>query len=476
MATRRSIVGLAVTSTWIALGLLLGPKQLPAYNPVASPAPGEKAATAIGLKGAGSCSGRGCHGNTAPDAAGDGGSKTWQHAYVISVTRDRHANAYQILGDDPSKQIAKSLNEKDPQTGKVLEAHENKRCLACHATPQAVDHQDEVPGVLADGVGCESCHGAAKDWIGPHANKDWKGLSVKEKRDKGFIPLSDLATRAQTCAGCHVGAPATAQAPVRDMNHDLIAAGHPRLNFEFSAFQANMPHHWGAKDKPAAEWAVGEAAVAKGALDLLADRAARAGDNKAPWPEFSEYDCFACHHDLQGKSWRQTRGYKGRKPGSLPWGTWYSSMPRLLAGPDLANTPDAVSPLNELERLMQQPYPDPAAVGTAAKKAAAGMGELLAKLEKANFDPKTVAKAYLSELKGNRAATKEEWDAVAQLYLSLAALNQAKPDKDTDGVLKLLLEKLQFPGEKQGKLESASPRGQEYSGDELMTILKPLSP
>ena len=33
-------------------------------------------------------------------------------------------------------------------------------------------------------------------------------------------------------------------------------------------------------------------------------------------PEFSEYNCFACHHDLEGTSWRQQRGYDGRPAGS----------------------------------------------------------------------------------------------------------------------------------------------------------------
>src|SRR5262249_48335933 len=126
--------------------------------------------------------------------------------------------------------------------------------------------------------------------------------------------------------------------PVRDVNHDLIAAGHPRLNFEFAAFQANMPKHWeptADEKKPEYEfksWAVGQAASAKAALDLLAYRA---GHESQPWPEFTEYGCFACHHDLGASKdkdkgyvdWRQTpEHYKGRRPGALPWGTWYFAL------------------------------------------------------------------------------------------------------------------------------------------------------
>ena len=39
------------------------------------------------------------------------------------------------------------------------------------------------------------------------------------------------------------------------------------------------------------------------------------------WPEYAELDCFACHHSLTAAkdSWRQERGYPGRRPGNPPW-------------------------------------------------------------------------------------------------------------------------------------------------------------
>ena len=38
------------------------------------------------------------------------------------------------------------------------------------------------------------------------------------------------------------------------------------------------------------------------------------------WPEYAELDCFACHHNLMAAkdSWRQERGYAGRRPGNAP--------------------------------------------------------------------------------------------------------------------------------------------------------------
>ena len=35
--------------------------------------------------------------------------------------------------------------------------------------------------------------------------------------------------------------------PLRDVDHDMLAAGHPRLEFEFAAFMANIPSSTGNK-------------------------------------------------------------------------------------------------------------------------------------------------------------------------------------------------------------------------------------
>src|SRR5205823_4821454 len=141
------------------------------------------------------------------------------------------------------------------------------------------------------------------------------------------------------CVDCHVGKPGS------DVNHDLIAAGHPWLKFEFSAFHAHYPKHWddakdrdpakdprGGKDFELRAWAAGQLVSAEAALNLLAERADE--EKKHPWPEFAEYDCFACHHDLKAKSSHQQRYLEqagNKKPGELVWGDWYLSVPKALA-------------------------------------------------------------------------------------------------------------------------------------------------
>jgi len=64
------------------------------------------------------------------------------------------------------------------------------------------------------------------------------------------------------------------------------------------------------------EWATGQAVQLRASMERIAWRAK--GKN---WPETSELQCFACHHSLTApeQSWRQERGYAGRRPGDPPW-------------------------------------------------------------------------------------------------------------------------------------------------------------
>src|SRR5262249_44082077 len=145
---------------------------------------------------------------------------------------------------------------------------------------------------FVNGFGCESCHGPAEHWLAPHtAPASWSRMNDQTKRGLGFWPLQRMADRAQVCVSCHVGE------KDRDVNHDLIAAGHPRMNFAFDTYLANLPRHWQPdKDRDLeSAWLVGEVVSAHAALELLAHRAEKTAK---PWPEFAEYDCFACHHNL----------------------------------------------------------------------------------------------------------------------------------------------------------------------------------
>lgn len=286
------------------------PGQLQAQPVEAKPglAPAKK------LIGTTSCSASVCHG-------GSDLGKPFSEATTWR-SLDPHARAYDTLLTQESQTIAKHLwRDKMP-------AHEAPLCLKCHVHPE---YDRARPNFRKqDGVGCESCHGAAQDWLTPHYRANWKDA---DKQALGLAHTKSLAGRANVCVKCHVGTPDA------NVDHDLIAAGHPALRFEFATYFANLPPHWDvAKDKranstngakaidfEARAWVIGQLAAAESALNLLAHRADPA--SAKPWPELAEFDCFACHHDLQNGAWRQTKQRVGaRRPGSLVWNSWYFAI------------------------------------------------------------------------------------------------------------------------------------------------------
>jgi hypothetical protein len=144
----------------------------------------------------------------------------------------------------------------------------------------------------------------------------------------GMVDTKDLATRARTCASCHVG---TARNVV---DHELIAAGHPDLVFDLEAFSAAMPRHWpdAAPDDPwrsVRAWSTGQIVLLGESLDRLG-RGAAAGAGGA---DFSELDCFGCHHSLTRPedSWRQETPVAGRRPGQPPLNHARMAIARLVA-------------------------------------------------------------------------------------------------------------------------------------------------
>ncbi len=388
------------------------------------------------LLGAASCTAANCHGGPTTTSKIGGEYSTW-------IARDPHARAYSVLRNEESREMVRRLNLSQP-------AHESVVCLNCHsaATTTGGLQHDTLP---TDGVSCEQCHGPAEHWVAAHLRADWKKRLAADKQRLGFRDLKDILTRARTCAECHVGAAG------RDVNHDLIAAGHPRLFFELSAFHANLPAHWrreadaarhvlprnaGAADGESyfetKLWLIGQVASAEASLKLLSQRASLADEpqvgNQPPvaWPELSEWSCFACHHDLQSPSWRQGDRFISHPRGQLPWNTWYLALLEPLAkqtsGPDLAA---ATSPLAKAWSLMAKPFPKPADVRQHADAAARDLtawAEWLNHAENARelFSASAVRQILerLTSEDGIQRAT-DNWDAATQMYLGWSALAHA---------------------------------------------------
>jgi hypothetical protein len=205
-----------------------------------------------------SCSASSCHGG---GAGGRKGSEqtTW-------ATGDPHSTAYRILFNDDSTRITANLRKTNP---KRPAAHQDKSCVACHTAGTAACFDGSTVTNASDGVGCDACHGPSGQWLGKHYETFWKGLSPEDKGQLGFRETKDLVTRTQACVGCHVGD------ATREVNHDLIAAGHPRLAFEAARYHASPRYtkHWvetlPARDFEVRTWAIGQVVAAAAVVDLL---------------------------------------------------------------------------------------------------------------------------------------------------------------------------------------------------------------
>ena len=261
--------------------------------------------------GASSCSGSDCHGNSTARNK----FRIGQNEFYIWLQKDKHAKAYEVLTNADAKIIARNL--------KIAKPEESERCLVCHAVPVSPDRQGTFYDIT-DSVSCEACHGPAEKWLAPHIRP---GFDPQKATSLGMYNMKDFAKRAEKCLECHAGAEG------KEVTHELIGAGHPRLTFEIDTYTYVMPPHWRPpqekKDREwlsARVWAIGQAEAFRNRIKRLAE-SRHAGVGR--WPDFTHFDCFACHHavvdrlrgitekDKSQQIWRR-RDYEG-KPGRLVW-------------------------------------------------------------------------------------------------------------------------------------------------------------
>jgi Cytochrome c554 and c-prime len=431
------------------------------------------------FRGAGSCSATACHGSI--KAFDRSISNVSRNEHTTWMSSDAHSRAFQVLFDERSERIEGKLASSE---GGYTKASEDLRCLACHTTPRPPSEMAVTAWLNSDGVSCESCHGASERYIGAHTTGAWKERDRREKEDEwGFRNTKDLTRRASICAGCHVGEHSRDGLTVRDVNHDLIAAGHPRLNFEFSAFLDNMPSHWEEKHEnagpvgssgraanfPARAWAIGRLTTINAALALLENRVAEADappealvghgsaatKRTARWPEFTEYACFSCHHDLRDQAWRRGPRSGGVALGAPRWGTWaLPGAEELLAA--LVVDPDRQTASESLKRVaiaMKQPRAI-SQIKSAARDASGSIEKCLASVAAHGLDVATIER-MIDRIDDPQAWNRVAgWDEAAQRYLALVPLYQSwlalAPDRTPKQEalrkrLAELLEALKFP-------------------------------
>jgi hypothetical protein len=107
----------------------------------------------------------------------------------------------------------------------------SEQCNVCHAPMQGLDAGLFVKDLKPDrGVSCESCHGAAENWLRFHTRPD---VDFKQIVAAGMRDLNDIYGRANSCVGCHL-----------NLDESLRKAGHPELFFELDGQCAAQPPHY----------------------------------------------------------------------------------------------------------------------------------------------------------------------------------------------------------------------------------------
>ena len=210
------------------------------------------------------------------------------------------------------------------------------------------------------------------------------------------------------------------------MNHDLIAAGHPRLLYEFANQQSKHPRHWSLDDDKARypdyearAWALGTVVSAGRSLALLESRARDAAESHdpGPWPELAEYDCFACHREL--------------KPGpptadrSLRWGEWTFPALRRLARPEEGLFAEG-SALARLPAVMGDLRARPEEAARLARLGAAELIPLERRIVREPFRAADVSALLADVLREPTAPP--GWTDAARDYLAMVALFRARHD------------------------------------------------
>ncbi|MEA3013772.1 MAG: hypothetical protein QOD42_2317 [Sphingomonadales bacterium] len=234
--------------------------------------------------GVATCGGTTCHGRSNGD-----GPRVRQDEVMLwqdpATAAGAHSRAYAVLREPRSRAIAERLG--------LGEATGAPMCLGCHRTPLGARG---VRFQTTDGVGCESCHGAAGGWLSSHYTV---GGSHEANIRNGLVRLDNPVVRAERCLDCHFGSPRNSQF----VTHRIMAAGHPRISFELDLFSTLQQHYTidgdyrdrgkGTPDGTQV-WAIGQAIALKRSLDMFASSRGTEGI----FPEFYFFDCHSCHRQI----------------------------------------------------------------------------------------------------------------------------------------------------------------------------------
>lgn len=356
--------------------------------------------------GVATCAGSSCHGSTAPLEE----TTVLQNEYFTWLSKDRHAQAFNVLYEPRSALIARNMRIKG-------EAHKAKLCLDCHTlnvpamkVAGRIDHED--------GVSCEACHGPAGGWLAQHTQEGW---THAQSVAAGMTDLDVVRTRARVCLGCHLGD------ETKTVDHELIAAGHPRLTFELDNFSATMPPHWRrdtADHTAVRDWAVGQVMNFHVGLQQLAQSA-----RSDKWPEFGVMSCLDCHHNLREGQWRQERGYTMRA-GLPQWSPAHWAVLRhvvtMFAPAERARLDRNIDSLEVSVAKMNQPK----TVATTAEESSRVLAKLVSRVESAQWDSSRAKRLMRMIATDDKFYEHADLQAAEQAALALQSLSTSVARSD----------------------------------------------
>lgn len=372
------------------------------------------------------CAGSTCHGAVQPWQ----NSTVLQNEFIIWSTHDAHSNAYKALLSKRGKSIAAKLG--------LGPAEKAATCLGCHTDNVSVEKQGKNFDI-ADGVGCESCHGGAENWLGTHVS----GISSRPQLvAAGMYPTEDPIARAELCIGCHL------PNPDRLVSHRLLGAGHPRLAFELDTFSVNQPAHARIDNdyrqrKPAHDgaklWAVGQAVAARQQLRALAQAMSKKANL---FPELAFFECGSCHHPFDSAQWRAQPGV-GLGPGEPQLYDANLVMLRAIAD---AVDPDTAQRLKSGTRTLHRATRQGAgAVARAANELADTADKFATRLNDAPLD-RNALRATLDTLASRQhAAEYVDFGAAEQTTMAVASLLETLGETPDQAALDRLYDTTQSP-------------------------------
>jgi hypothetical protein len=305
-----------------------------------------------------------CHGSNVSNA------QNWQRAGKIWFDTDPHARAYTSLLTDASAKIVSRLanNELNP-TSQAYRDILDAKCISCHSNESVAESQRVL------GVDCQLCHGSADAWGSEHYSNEWKSLGKSRFDGTSRTNVESISGRAQICVSCHVGelnrTNGLSVGRDREVDHRLMAAGHPPMYFDFEIYLRRYPSHWDTQDvqvglgsKTGMErWRIGKITTAIAKLKLLAARGERSTSQSvkdADWPELTEYNCTSCHHTLGQPNWRQARS----STTLASWDDW--TISQLDAAIRDQSIDELESRIMRLKKSVENVSPEPTQVATMA--------------------------------------------------------------------------------------------------------------